>query len=117
MQMNITARHDAKATEGIKERIMAKLQKNESHFDHITNIQVTIDKDGKQDIAEATLHLDTGSEIFAKASGDNMYSAIDSLSAKLETQLQKAKSKIQSRKGAAQGKRAPVEEEAEEDVA
>ncbi len=113
MQMNITARHDAKASDAIKERIMAKLQKNESHFDHITNIQVTIDKDGKQDIAEATLHLDTGSEIFAKASGENMYSAIDSLSAKIETQLQKAKSKIQSRKGAAQGKRA-VMAEAEE---
>ena len=110
MQMNITARHDAKATDGIKERIMAKLQKNESHFDHITNIQVTIDKDGKQDIAEATLHLDTGSEIFAKATGDNMYSAIDALSSKIETQLQKAKSKIQSRKGAAQGKRAPIED-------
>ncbi|MDP6969891.1 MAG: ribosome-associated translation inhibitor RaiA [Gammaproteobacteria bacterium] len=105
MQMNITARHNAKASSGIRERIIAKLQKNESHFDHITNIQVTIDKDGKQDIAEATLHLDTGNEIFAKASGENMYSAIDSLSSKLESQLQKAKSKIQSRKGAAQGKR------------
>ncbi len=110
MQMNITARHDAKASSGIRERIMAKLQKNESHFDHITNIQVTIDKDGKQDIAEATLHLDTGNEIFAKASGDNMYSAIDSLSSKLESQLQKAKSKIQSRKGAALGKRTIVDD-------
>ncbi len=99
MQMNITARHDTKATDAIKERIMAKLQKNESHFDHITNIQVTIDKDGNQDFAEATLHLDTGHEIFAKAKGDNMFSAIDSLSSKIETQLQKAKSKTQTRKG------------------
>ena len=32
MQMNITARHDTKATDAIKERIMAKLQKNESHL-------------------------------------------------------------------------------------
>ena len=46
MQMNITARHDTKASDAIKQRIMAKLQKNESHFDHITNIQVTIDKEG-----------------------------------------------------------------------
>ncbi|MCP4789740.1 MAG: ribosome-associated translation inhibitor RaiA [Gammaproteobacteria bacterium] len=114
MQMNITARHDAKASDGIRERILAKLQKNVSHFDHITKIQVTIDKDNKQDMAEATLHLDTGNEIFAKATGDNMYSAIDSLSAKIETQLQKAKSKIQSRKGfAAQGKRTVVEESEE----
>lgn len=113
MQMNITARHDAKASSGIRERIMAKLHKNESHFDHITNIQVTIDKDGKHDIAEATLHLDTGHEIFAKADGENMYSAIDALSSKIETQLQKAKSKWQNRKGAFRGKRSPIEDSEE----
>ncbi|HIG37458.1 MAG TPA: ribosome-associated translation inhibitor RaiA [Oceanospirillaceae bacterium] len=116
MQMNITARHDTKATDAIKERIMAKLQKNESHFDHITNIQVTIDKDGSQDLAEATLHLDTGHEIFAKARGDNMFSAIDSLSSKIETQLQKAKSKTQTRKGIDKGMRLPPDE-LEEEVA
>ena len=99
MQMNITARHDTKASDAIKQRIMAKLQKNESHFDHITNIQVTIDKEGSPNLAEATLHLNTGQEIFAKAKGANMFSAIDSLSSKLETQLQKAKSKTNTRKG------------------
>ena len=117
MQMNITARHDTKATDAIKERIMAKLQKNESHFDHITNIQVTIDKDGNQDFAEATLHLDTGHEIFAKAKGDNMFSAIDSLSSKIETQLQKAKSKTQTRKGIDKGMRLPPDDLEEEEVA
>ncbi|HCH33346.1 MAG TPA: ribosome-associated translation inhibitor RaiA [Oceanospirillaceae bacterium] len=116
MQMNITARHDTKATDAIKQRIMAKLQKNESHFDHITNIQVTIDKDGSQDLAEATLHLDTGHEIFAKAKGDNMFSAIDSLSSKIETQLQKAKSKTQTRKGIDKGMRLPPDD-LEEEVA
>jgi len=110
MQMNITARHDTKATDAIKERIMAKLQKNESHFDHITNIQVTMDKEGNQDLAEATLHLDTGQEIFAKARGNNMFSAIDSLSSKIETQLQKAKSKTQTRKGIDKGMRVMSEE-------
>ncbi len=99
MQMNITARHDTKASDAIKQRIMAKLQKNESQLDHITNIQVTIDKEGSLDLAEATLHLDTGQEIFAKAKGENMFSAIDSLSSKLESQLQKAKSKTNTRKG------------------
>ena len=111
MQMNITARHDTKATNAIKERIMAKLQKNESHFDHITNIQVTMDKEGNQDLAEATLHLDTGHEIFAKARGDNMFSAIDSLSSKIETQLQKAKSKTQTRKGIDKGMHIPLDVE------
>tara|TARA_B110000977_G_scaffold82842_1_gene110685 strand:+ start:133 stop:492 length:360 start_codon:yes stop_codon:yes gene_type:complete len=115
MQMNITARHDTKATNAIKERIMAKLQKNESHFDHITNIQVTMDKEGNQDLAEATLHLDTGQEIFAKARGNNMFSAIDSLSAKIETQLQKAKSKTQTRKGIDKGMRVMSEEPEEPD--
>ena len=119
MQMNITARHDTKATDAIRQRIMAKLQKNESHFDHITNIQVTIDKEGSLDLAEATLHLDTGQEIFAKAKGDNMFSAIDSLSSKIETQLQKAKSKTQTRKGIDKGMRIMSEdpEEPDEEVA
>ena len=115
MQMNITARHDTKATDAIKERIMAKLQKNESHFDHITNIQVTMDKEGNQDLAEATLHLNTGQEIFAKARGNNMFSAIDSLSAKIETQLQKAKSKTQTRKGIDKGMRVMSEEQEKPD--
>ncbi len=115
MQMNITARHDTKASDAIKQRIMAKLQKNESHFDHITNIQVTMDKEGNQDLAEATLHLDTGQEIFAKAKGDNMYSDIDSLSAKIETQLQRAKSKTQTRKGIDKGMRVASEEPEEPD--
>ena len=115
MQMNITARHDTKATDAIKERIMAKLQKNESHFDHITNIQVTMDKEGNQDLAEATLHLDTGQEIFAKAKGSNMFSAIDLLSSKIETQLQKAKSKTQTRKGIDKGMRVMSEEPEEPD--
>ena len=98
---------------------MAKLQKNESHFDHITNIQVTMDKEGNQDLAEATLHLNTGQEIFAKARGNNMFSAIDSLSAKIETQLQKAKSKTQTRKGIDKGMRVMSEEpeEPNEEVA
>lgn len=119
MQMNIIARHDTKATDAIRQRIMAKLQKNESHFDHITNIQVTIDKEGSLDLAEATLHLDTGQEIFAKAKGDNMFSAIDSLSSKIETQLQKAKSKTQTRKGIDKGMRIMSEdpEEPDEEVA
>ena len=115
MQMNITARHDTKASDAIKQRIMSKLQKNESHFDHITNIQVTMDKEGNQDLAEATLHLDTGQEIFAKARGNNMFSAIDSLSAKIETQLQKAKSKTQTRKGIDKGMRVMSEEPEEPD--
>ena len=119
MQMNITARHDTKASDAIKQRIMAKLQKNESHFDHITNIQVTIDKEGSLDLAEATLHLDTGQEIFAKAKGENMFSAIDSLSSKLESQLQKAKSKTNTRKGIDKITRIMVEvpEEPDEEVA
>jgi putative sigma-54 modulation protein len=97
MQLNITARHNTKASDSVKQRITNKLKKNESHFSHITNIQVTIDKKNNSETAEATLHLDTGGEIFAKASGGNLYAAIDSLSNKINRQLQKAKSKIKAR--------------------
>ena len=58
---------------------------------------------------------DTGQEIFAKARGNNMFSAIDSLSAKIETQLQKAKSKTQTRKGIDKGMRVMSEEPEEPD--
>jgi putative sigma-54 modulation protein len=98
MQLNITARHDTKASVYVKQRIIDKLKKNENHFNHINNIQVTIDKEHSLQTAEATLHLDTGGEIFAKASGDNLYTAIDSLSNKINRQLQKTKSKIKPRK-------------------
>jgi putative sigma-54 modulation protein len=57
-------------------------------------MQVTIDTESNQKIAEATLHLDTGSEVFAKATNENLFVAIDSLSDKIDRQLQKTKSKI-----------------------
>ena len=44
-----------------------------------------------------------------------MFSAIDSLSAKIETQLQKAKSKTQTRKGIDKGMRVASEEPEEPD--
>ncbi len=97
MQLSITTRHTTKASLSVKQRIIDKLRKHESHFNHITNIQVTIDKQHSLKIAEATLHLDTGGKIFAKASENNLYSAIDSLSNKINRQLQKAKSKIKTR--------------------
>ena len=94
MQLNITARHNSKISEAVRNRIVSKLKKNASHFDHISNIQVTIDQDGKQHVAEATLHITTGGEIFAKAVADNLFQSIDSLSDKIDKQLLKIKTKM-----------------------
>ena len=109
MQINITARHDTKATSAIKERILSKLRKYSQHYDHITNIQVTLDKNSKHDFAEATLHLETGNEIFAKAQGPNMYSAIDALNEKIGKQIRRTKSKMLSHKGHLQDKRSAMD--------
>ena len=96
MQINITGHH-VDLTDAIRDYVNSKFDKLERHFDHITNVQVTLTVQGQIQEAEATVKI-SGGELFAKSSDDNMYAAIDSLIDKLDRQIIKHKEKMQSRK-------------------
>lgn len=91
MQLNITGHH-VDLTDSLKEYVSTKLEKLERHFDHISNVQVTLSVQKLRQIAEATLHI-SGGDIHATAEQEDMYASIDQLVDKLDRQILKHKEK------------------------
>ncbi len=96
MQLNITGHH-VELTDSLRGYVNEKFDKLERHFDHITNVQVTLTVQNLRQEAEATVKL-AGGEVFAKAESEDMYAAIDGLIDKLDRQVIKHKEKLQSHK-------------------
>ncbi|WP_067516852.1 ribosome hibernation-promoting factor, HPF/YfiA family [Endozoicomonas ascidiicola] len=91
MQVNISGHH-VEVTEALHDYVIKKLERLASHFDQITNVQVTLSVEKLVQKAEATLHV-PGAEVNATADHEDMYAAIDLLSDKLDRQLVKHKEK------------------------
>ncbi|MEH6470877.1 MAG: ribosome hibernation promoting factor [Halopseudomonas sp.] len=96
MQLNITGHH-VDLTDPLRDYVNGKFDKLERHFDHITNVQVTLTVQNLRQEAEATVKL-SGGEVFAKAESEDMYAAIDALIDKLDRQVIKHKEKLHSHK-------------------
>ncbi|MFJ3074786.1 ribosome hibernation-promoting factor, HPF/YfiA family [Pseudomonas sp. NPDC087029] len=94
MQVNISGQH-VEVTPPLRDYVLAKLARLESHFDKITNVQVIMKVDKLQQKIEATLQY-PGGEAVANAEHEDMYAAIDALADKLDRQLKKHKEKQQS---------------------
>ncbi|MGB0361027.1 MAG: ribosome hibernation-promoting factor, HPF/YfiA family [Endozoicomonas sp.] len=95
MQVNISGHH-VEVTEALHEYVIKKLERLASHFDQITNVQITLSVEKLIQKAEATLHV-PGLEVNATADHEDMYAAIDLLSDKLDRQLVKYKEKALGR--------------------
>ena len=91
MQVNISGHH-VEVTEALHDYVAKKLERLDAHFDHITNVQVTLSVEKLVHKAEATLHT-RGADINATAEHEDMYAAIDQLSDRLDRQLVKHKEK------------------------
>lgn len=92
MQINLSGHH-IEITDSLREYVTAKFDKLERFFDRINNINIVLNVEKMQQIAEATLLINNG-ELHAKAESHNMYAAIDALSDKLIKQLNKHKEKL-----------------------
>ena len=92
MQINLSGHH-VEVTDSLRDFINEKFAKLERHFDNINNVYVVLTVEKLNQIAEATVHLN-GKEIHAKASNEDMYASIDSLTDKLDRQIIKYKEKI-----------------------
>ncbi len=91
MQLSITGHH-IDVTEPLKAYVSDKLDKLDRHSDQITNVHVVLTVEKLEQKAEATVHI-SGGELFADATTDDMYAAIDALTDKLDRQLIKHKEK------------------------
>ena len=95
MQLSITGHH-IDVTEPLKSYVTGKLEKLDRHSDQITNVHVVLSVEKLEQRAEATVHV-SGGELFADATTEDLYAAIDLLSDRLDRQLIKHKEKTIAR--------------------
>ncbi len=92
MQINLTGHH-VDLTDPLRSYVNDKFEKLERHFDHLTSIHVVLEVEKLRHKAEATIHMN-GNSVFADATQEDMYAAIDLLIDKLDRQVLKYKEKL-----------------------
>lgn len=92
MQINITG-HRMDVTPALRAFTLEKLNRLERHFEHITSIHVIFDVEKLRQIVEATIFI-AKAEVHASSEAEDMYTAIDLLVDKLNSQLTKHKGKM-----------------------
>ena len=91
MNLNITGHH-LEVTPAIRDYVSAKLERVTRHFDHVIDVNVILSVEKLVQKIEANIHV-SGKDIFAEASDNDMYAAIDSLADKLDRLVLKHKEK------------------------
>ena len=82
-------------TPPIKDHTIKKLGKLGNVFNGITHVYVFLKIDNAKQIAEAKIHLAGGrGELFAKSSSQDMYTSINQLYDKLNSQIKTYKDKL-----------------------
>jgi putative sigma-54 modulation protein len=97
MEIRITARHEAKASQDLQDTINAEIGKLEKFYDKITSCHVILDKDGADKTVEITMSAQ-GHQVVGNARAENIGKAIDEAVAKVERQLKKINEKVKNHK-------------------
>jgi len=92
MQLDITGHH-VEVTEPLRDYVVSKLDKISRHFDLVSNVHCILTVEKLRHKAEATVSLN-GVKIYADATEEDMYAAIDGLADKLERRVRKHKEKL-----------------------
>jgi putative sigma-54 modulation protein len=108
MQINLSGHH-VDISEPLRDYVTSKLSKLERYFDHVTNAHVVLTVEKQVQKAEAALHI-SGGRLFADATGQDMYAAIDALTDKLHRQIRRHKEKLTDHHRSEGGLRAFQEE-------
>ena len=92
MQLDITGHH-VEITEPLRDYVVSKLDKISRHFDLVSDVHCILTVEKLRHKAEATVSL-SGAKIYADATEEDMYAAIDGLADKLERRVRKRKEKL-----------------------
>jgi putative sigma-54 modulation protein len=92
MQINLTGHH-VDLTQALRDYVNDKFERLERHFDNVIDVHVILTVEKLQQKAEATM-LVSGNNLFADATDQDMYAAIDALVDKLDRQVVKHKEKL-----------------------
>lgn len=91
MNLQITGHH-LEITPALREYVQGKFARLSQHFDHVIDVKVTMSVEKLVQKVEATLHV-PGNDLHAECTDENMYSAIDMLTDKLDRQVLRHKEK------------------------
>ena len=92
MQLDVTGRH-VEITPALRQYVVNKLEKVSRHFDLVTDAHCILTVEKLRHKAEATVNVN-GGRIYADATEEDMYAAIDGLADKLDRQVRKYKEKL-----------------------
>ena len=92
MQLSVTGHH-IDITDALRAYVISKIDKIGRHFDLVSDVHCILKVEKLRHIAEATVSVN-GSMIFADATEEDMYAAIDGLVDKLDRQVRKYKEKL-----------------------
>jgi len=92
MQLNVTGHH-VEVTPPLRDYVASKIEKIERHFDNVTDVHCILTVEKLRHKAEATIQV-SGGTIYADATEEDMYAAIDGLVDKLDRQIKKHKEKM-----------------------
>lgn len=106
MQINITGHH-IDITDSLRAYVTEKVGRIQRHFDNVIGTHVILRLEKNQNLAEATMNIGGGPDIFANADHDDLYAAIDALSDKLDRQVLRHKEKMTTRNRSASRAGAP----------
>ena len=92
MQIDLTGQH-VEITPPLREYVHNKLERLARHSGQLMDIHVILSVEKLRHKAEATLRVNGGS-VFADATEEDMYAAIDALADKLDRQVKKHNEKL-----------------------
>lgn len=92
MQLDVTGHH-IDITAALRKYVVSKLQKIERHFVLVSDAHCILTVEKLRHKAEATVSVN-GGKIYADATEEDMYAAIDGLVDKLDRQVRKYKEKL-----------------------
>jgi ribosome hibernation promoting factor len=92
MQLSVTGHH-IDVTDALRAYVVNKIEKIERHFDLVSDVHCILKVEKLRHTAEATVNVN-GGKLFADATEEDMYAAIDGLVDKLDRQVRKYKEKL-----------------------
>jgi putative sigma-54 modulation protein len=92
MQLSVTGHH-VDITSALRSYVESKVDKIGRHFDLVSDVHCILTVEKLRHKAEATVNVN-GGKIYADATEDDMYAAIDGLVDKLDRQVKKYKEKL-----------------------
>lgn len=92
MQLSVSGHH-VEVTDSLRGYVETKIKKVERHFDIVSDVHCILTVEKLRHKAEATVNVNGGT-IYADATEEDMYAAIDGLIDKLDRRVRKHKEKL-----------------------